>query len=253
MTESPLAAPPGGTGAGHRVPWSVLDAVVTFVAYFVVSTVVFILLTPLRGNATTDGATLPISLSALGVTVLAYVRLRYPESFGRLFGTVRPAARHLAIGLGVGLLAFFVIALGMGNLVELVFRFMGADAPPIQEDLRQLAEEPATTPFLVIGAGLVGPIAEELFFRGMLFTALRRHLDLWPAAGISGLLFAVVHIQTSLEGYIVVVALIFPLGILLGWLYERTGSLVVPMVTHAVYNIIQVLLLVGLARGGQLL
>lgn len=79
---------------------------------------------------------------------------------------------------------------------------------------------------------VVAPLAEELFFRGFLFGALRRR-GLVVAAGVSGLAFGLAHLGGSPVGFIVPLAL---LGILLALLYERTGSLYPPIALHALNN-----------------
>jgi len=97
-------------------------------------------------------------------------------------------------------------------------------------------------PRLVLGltvvlSCLIGPVAEEFFFRGVLFTAVRRHTSRTVAMLASGAAFAMAH--TNVLGFLPIVLL----GCLLADLYERTGSLVAPIAVHVVHNS----LLVGLA------
>ncbi len=73
----------------------------------------------------------------------------------------------------------------------------------------------------VVLIAVIGPVWEEIFFRGFLFSGLREGWSFWPAALVSGFLFGLVH---ATEGITIVV----PLGILgaaLAWLYQRTGSI----------------------------
>lgn len=79
---------------------------------------------------------------------------------------------------------------------------------------------------------VVAPLAEELFFRGFLFGALRRR-GLPLAAGVSGLAFGLAHVASSPIGFLVPLAL---LGVLLCLVYERTGSLYSAIALHAVNN-----------------
>lgn len=79
---------------------------------------------------------------------------------------------------------------------------------------------------------VVAPIAEELFFRGYLFGALRRR-GLAVAALVSGTAFGLAHLGGSPLGFIVPLA---TLGIVLALLYERTGSLYPPIALHAINN-----------------
>ena len=84
-------------------------------------------------------------------------------------------------------------------------------------------------------AGVIAPLAEEMFFRGFVFMGLLRPLGFNGALIMSSLLFAVVHLQ------IMTVLPIFALGCLLGWLYYRSGSLWPSILVHATYNSIALL------------
>lgn len=88
----------------------------------------------------------------------------------------------------------------------------------------------------LIGAMLlvcaVAPLAEELFFRGFLFGALRRR-GLPLAAGVTGLVFGAAHVASAPIGFIVPLGC---LGIILCLLYERTGSLYPSMALHCLNN-----------------
>jgi membrane protease YdiL (CAAX protease family) len=81
--------------------------------------------------------------------------------------------------------------------------------------------------------GIVAPIAEELFFRGFLFTALWRALGWIPGALIAGGLFGLIHAGGTPAVFLVPLA---ALGFLLCWLYRKTGSLLPGMGVHAFNN-----------------
>jgi membrane protease YdiL (CAAX protease family) len=84
----------------------------------------------------------------------------------------------------------------------------------------------------VILAVLFAPLTEELIFRGWIYTALRAKLALWPSLILSAGLFALAHWEST-HLYALVV---FPVGIALGLIRERTGSLKASMSFHAFYN-----------------
>ena len=44
---------------------------------------------------------------------------------------------------------------------------------------------------------VVAPLAEEFFFRGFLYQALRNSFGVWPGAVLSGLVFGVIHFSSS--------------------------------------------------------
>ena len=89
----------------------------------------------------------------------------------------------------------------------------------------------------LVGAGLLAPAAEELFFRGFLYTALRQRLGIAAAAAISSLIFAVGHIDA-----LGVVAASFIMGLALALAYEYTRSLWTAIAIHAFNNTLAVFL-----------
>ncbi len=81
-----------------------------------------------------------------------------------------------------------------------------------------------------LGLGLVVPIGEEILFRGILQAALRHRLGLFSASLATGLIFGVVHFQSWALAPLVLT------GVILGLVYEFTGTLVAPMLLHVTYN-----------------
>jgi membrane protease YdiL (CAAX protease family) len=83
----------------------------------------------------------------------------------------------------------------------------------------------------VISAGLVAPIAEEMFFRGLLQTLMRNLFgSSWRAIFFAAAAFAVVHHWWTWPQ-------IFFLGCCLGYAYERSGNLWVSITMHALFNL----------------
>jgi len=91
----------------------------------------------------------------------------------------------------------------------------------------------STVVMLVLVAAVVAPIAEEVFFRGFLYATIRDRWGMLPGMVTSALLFAVVHKGLPNQ------AVTFVMGLLLAAYYERAGSLVVPVVAHALFNGVQ--------------
>jgi membrane protease YdiL (CAAX protease family) len=116
--------------------------------------------------------------------------------------------------------AIWISALGIEERDELP-RELGADESAIA-----LA---AVTVLVTV----LAPIAEEFFFRGYFFTALRRWKGPWPAAILTGLTFGAIHAGSAPPGYLVPLAA-FGFGLCL--LYWRTGSLYPCIVLHALNN-----------------
>ena len=83
-------------------------------------------------------------------------------------------------------------------------------------------------------ACVVGPITEEIFFRGVLFTALRTRCKPHWAILLSGAIFAAAH--ANIVGFLPICLL----GCMLAAVYERTGSLLSPIAVHVVHNFLLV-------------
>jgi membrane protease YdiL (CAAX protease family) len=86
---------------------------------------------------------------------------------------------------------------------------------------------------------LVGPF-EELVFRGGVQGILRRTWGSGVAIVVASILFGAVHIFALLggggTGRLAYIAVAATLGLVLGYLYERSRNLVVPAVVHGLYN-----------------
>lgn len=85
-----------------------------------------------------------------------------------------------------------------------------------------------------IAVGVLAGVCEETLFRGPIHTALARRLPVWAALGVGGFLFAAAHLD--LHG----LALRTLLGVILGWLVLRGGSVFPAMLLHAVYDAVVV-------------
>ncbi len=78
---------------------------------------------------------------------------------------------------------------------------------------------------------VLAPILEESLFRGLLYSPLYRKVGRYLAIILSSLIWAVGHFQPLLPS-----VGIFMTGILLAWLYDRSGSLIHPIIFHIFIN-----------------
>jgi uncharacterized protein len=151
---------------------------------------------------------------------------------------VAPAARRLGLRpfkplAGIGwMFAAYGLFIAFAGLYSLV-----VDTQSEQQVLQDIGAEKDTLVLVAQGILVIGlaPISEELFFRGFLFGGLRAKLSFWPAALISGLFFGSIHL---LGGSWEIIVPLAAFGVLLAWLYERTGSLGPPILMHALQNAI---------------
>ena len=85
---------------------------------------------------------------------------------------------------------------------------------------------------MVLSAVVLAPVAEELFFRGLVQSMLRRYLGSpWAAILGASVLFALVHASNPHT-----MPALLPLGVVMGYNYERCGRLYPAILIHAVFN-----------------
>jgi membrane protease YdiL (CAAX protease family) len=105
-------------------------------------------------------------------------------------------------------------------------------------------------PLLVLAAILVivvAPVAEEFFFRGFFFRALRSRFPLILAAVIDGLVFGLVHYTGAQT--LTVLPVLAVLGFVFCMAYESTGSIIPGIAVHAVNNSISYAVTVNSSEG----
>ena len=177
-------------------------------------------------------------MNALFVGMTAFYLHRYRSSLAKI-GLGRPTVRQLAIGLGLGFVLFGIASVGewaIGNALPLLL------PKAVVEGLAKFtggvtaggifAKIPSPQLKIVFAlAGIIAaPIGEEVYFRGLLYNSLKRRFRVSAAIAISGFLFAVLHLGP------LAILIIFPMGMLLAYVYEKTGSLWVTIGIHVTNN-----------------
>jgi membrane protease YdiL (CAAX protease family) len=163
---------------------------------------------------------------------LGYLAARQRLSW-RLFGPARPSGLLAAYGLVVGIAGFILV----NAIILLVTALTGPVEAPDQQLLNDVTAGGASTLLAIVAAVVMAPIIEEIAFRGVLFQALRRRVGMWPAAVVSGVVFAAVHVEVTQPLYSFG---LLALGVGLAWSLHRFGSVLVPIIGHAVFNAISV-------------
>lgn len=101
---------------------------------------------------------------------------------------------------------------------------------------------PSTTQaaFVLLIIVLLGPVTEELIFRGVLFRKWRCTLGAWPSFWLSSALFGCIHTSHMLISGVQ--------GAVLALVYVRAGTLWAPFLAHAAQNALAILLGAAPAR-----
>lgn len=229
--------------------WSLVDPYLAFQlvfigGQFVIALAMLPLMMWLGAGAITSGPGIILQtvgiilLNGLFVGVTAFCIHRYGASL-RSIGLGKPTARQLAIGLGLGFTMFLVSTGAESGLGMVLPKLL---PKPVMDGLTQFTKDvtaggmfiaipsvPLKILFALAGA-IAAPIGEEVFFRGLLYNSLKRRINIPVAIVLSGLAFALVHIGP------LAIIIIFPMGMLLAYVYEKTGSLWVTICMHAAQN-----------------
>jgi membrane protease YdiL (CAAX protease family) len=95
-----------------------------------------------------------------------------------------------------------------------------------------LPQDPLAIAGLFLLAAVLAPAVEELLFRGWIYTNLRAKLWFRPTLLLTSALFAFLHYEDT---HLYALA-VFPVGLALGAIREREGSVKASMSFHAAYN-----------------
>ncbi|HEY6105572.1 MAG TPA: CPBP family intramembrane glutamic endopeptidase [Anaeromyxobacteraceae bacterium] len=177
-----------------------------------------------------------ISASSLGFSLAL-------GGFALLLGGLSPAPwrRRLRLepsplgwgGLGLAVLGF----LALSTVSDSVIRLLGLQDRGAIGRLAIAFEEasPGALVLGVLGLGLAAGTAEELFFRGFMQSRLTERWGRWAGIALTALAFGVYHLDALQGGFAVTV------GLYLGWLADRTGSVRPAAAAHVVNNSVWVL------------
>jgi membrane protease YdiL (CAAX protease family) len=187
-----------------------------------------------RAGASTDLVNVT-ACHALAYSLVLFVMLRLyaPAVSVRQALALRPASplhAVLAAVAGAGLYP------ALSELDELFARRF----PHSDEDVAAASKllDATTTPgrvMLVVSLVMLMPVAEELFFRGMLFGGIKKGRTAPVAIGTTALCFMVS--QQDPRGF----ASCLALGLLLGWLRAQSGSVVSSIAAHAAFFLVPIL------------
>jgi len=150
-------------------------------------------------------------------------------------------ARHTLTYGGLGAVVALVVSLGIMLLIVLVIYLLGG-GNPLSAEAEQVETLAGGQLLLSVGVVVVlAPVFEELFFRGLFYPPLRRSLGPTLAIVIDGIVFGALHMR-----YLSIISLIL-VGMILAYVYEKTESLYAPIMTHALYNgmVVVISLLMG--------
>jgi membrane protease YdiL (CAAX protease family) len=150
-----------------------------------------------------------------------------PKDFG-----LRPSRFWPTVGwAALGLFSFYILAAVYTAVVQ----------PDAEQTVAQdLGANQGTLGMIAAGFMVIciAPVAEEFFFRGFFYRALRSRYSVLMAALIDGVLFGVIHWDFTSAEALLIVPPLATLGFMFCLVYERTGSLYPVIALHALNNAI---------------
>jgi membrane protease YdiL (CAAX protease family) len=238
--------PAGASSAPHATRpriWTVFAAVVAGVVLATVIQVIFIaalaivemarggdaeevpneivarMVEPWMFMAMAGGGQLGFAICAIAAAWLS------PYPFRQRLGLVRPRVSSTAITLTVvGSWAPLAVGLGFAHMLAW---YVPPD--PMVEKLLANITQSQVIPFVIFIA-IVPGVVEELLFRGYAQGRLLERWSPWVAITVTSLLFALVHVQPHH------VVAVFPIGLWLGVVAWKSGSVIPSILCHAFIN-----------------
>jgi membrane protease YdiL (CAAX protease family) len=175
--------------------------------------------------AVSISATILQDLSFIGSALLfaGIVSRPLPQQFG-----LRPTRFWPAVGwMALAFVAFYVFTLAWVSILG-----TNPDDTKLPDEL---GVKDSTFALLAVAflVSVIAPMAEEFFFRGFFFGAMRNWKGPWPAAVITGVVFGAIHLGSAEAAFLLPLAFF---GFCLCLIRERTGSLYPCIALHCLNN-----------------
>jgi len=207
----------------------VIGLLVTLIALILFAAAGFVYFIPsLRTNPAP--LLLPVQLAfyvAIYLALFLVLRLRHDKPVFTSLGWKRTVSNRTLLYFGIGGLLLSPVI----SLIATLFH-----TPEVQMDaLDQLEKYPVILAIFGIMAVTIAPLFEELLFRGFLQPLFSRTFGFIAGILITGILFGLLHSVQYKNVWQYVAAVSF-VGIVLGAVRYRTGSIIPSMVMHGCYN-----------------
>ena len=229
--EPPAAEPPGPLR--REAPWGWGGSLAGLAAGFGPE---LLLYAASLGVAATDASATKVTTgSAVALVVISLVIYGW-QTLAAWFFSVRVAGHRLsAWGFRRPTKAYFwTIPVGLAVVYVVTILHDLVVHPKTQDIVGEFPHTPVGVVLFVVLAVILAPLFEEIFFRGFLFRGFSSSWG-WPAGLlISAGVFGIAHAQLD------VFVPLFTLGLMLAWVYKRTGSLWTSISLHALFNAISV-------------
>lgn len=229
----PVAAAPPWRTTGVAVRWILLAVAGAFVGGLLVGQVSASQGAPVYDRSHTVTLMLVGSACFQCVMLLGALRCGQMATGGEIgTGLANNAIKHPLLVAALGFLQVCWVVL-LSSLIYWAFSYRHGDAlSPYNQILAQVGPGQKLVGIAIVVVG--APLSEELFFRGWLWTTLRRSWGMPETLALTGLLWLCVHLPEGLSR----VALLLPSALLLGLARHYGRSVRASLALHALNNAI---------------
>lgn len=215
--------------------WDAFIPIVIFFASQIVITVLAILLSLIFGMSSGNnmmnlrlspglGIAAAVSFILSAVFIFIYIKFR-KISFKEV------GLNKFNINMVWQVIGAFFLILIIGVAYDYLLRSFGINADTqIKSMLDMFGKSKLGLIAMGITVAILAPFVEELVFRGFLFRYLDSVMSFWAAAGISALIFAVMHF------YPIHLPVLLLMGFLLAYLVKKADSIWPSVMLHFIYN-----------------
>lgn len=171
---------------------------------------------------------------------------RWHPEWKRAIGFPKSIWPEVGAGAWFGALMYPVIVFGVGLLANLVLTAISGKMVKAPEQLPSNLGGVRVLLAVIFGV-LIAPPAEEFFFRGCLFRAIRDRYGFLVGGIGSAAAFGIAHyVPGPWQDTVLLMSVMVVTGFALAYLYERRGNLVANMAAHAAFNVIGLTLILTL-------
>lgn len=176
-------------------------------------------------------------LDALAVVLILYFAvIERKEKLEAVGVSLKNFTRNVFYGIVayIAIIPVLVAALAVIAVVVNAIKYVPQKQPVVELFLK---EKNASFLFYTsLFAAVAGPVIEELFFRGFMYNAFKKRIGVFAAMVVTAGAFAALHAHAV--GFVPIMIL----GMLLAYMYEKTGTLVSSITVHAIHNLSMVLM-----------
>lgn len=234
------------------IKWHLIDIVRFIIIYLFIGQVVSFsrafLFKVFNINRLDEFSAIALSLTIsyiLIISILLYFALiKYKGKIQTLGLYLGNFIKNIFLGIKsyIALAPFMFLIILIVYIISSFLKYPPESPHPLLEILFK-EERRALWIYFILLSCLIGPVVEEIFFRGFIYPVLKEKLGSFKGVILSSLLFAGLHMTWI--GFTPILIL----GILLAYLYEKNGTLIPSITVHVIHNtsiVILFILLKGL-------